>query len=156
MRVWRSVNPLTSLACGHGGLKLVRRSALREMSQGKGADVLAALPGRAEFCVGVAGVTRFGRSAFHVWKAGFRECATLAAGTTFGLSVGAVGERSRRGGRCGTASMPSTFVSGARDGMRFARQAAQTPGLLERLDDPVWLRDRFTRTHGLDTGKVRA
>lgn len=60
MRVWQAVNPVNGLTYGYGGLKLIRRSALREM--GQAVDVLAALPGRIEFCRRTAGVTRFNQS----------------------------------------------------------------------------------------------
>ncbi|MEV6841682.1 hypothetical protein AB0N17_46040, partial [Streptomyces sp. NPDC051133] len=84
MRVWRAVNPVNGLTYGYGGLKLIRRSALREM--GEAVDVLAALPGRIEFAEQSAGVTRFNQSPFHAWRAGFRECAMLARGSEYGTS----------------------------------------------------------------------
>lgn len=44
MRAWQAVNPVNNLTYGYGGLKLIRRTALRKM--GQALDVLAALPGR--------------------------------------------------------------------------------------------------------------
>ncbi|MFD4505323.1 hypothetical protein [Streptomyces sp. NPDC058457] len=56
MRVWRARNPVSALVYGYGGLKLIRRSSLREL--GEAVDVLAVLPGRIEFTGDVAGTTR--------------------------------------------------------------------------------------------------
>jgi hypothetical protein len=82
MRVRRAVNPVNGLVYGYGGLKLVRRRALRDLD--RVVDVLAALPGQMEFCPQVVGVTRFNQSPFHAWKAGFLECVMLARGSEYG------------------------------------------------------------------------
>ena len=60
---------------------------------GRAIDVLAALPGRIEFCPIVAGTTRFNQSPYHTWKAGFRECAMLARDSEYGLDEGDAQER---------------------------------------------------------------
>ncbi|MFE0039162.1 hypothetical protein [Streptomyces sp. NPDC059015] len=146
MRVWRAVNPVNGLTYGYGGLKLVRRSALREM--GEAVDVLAALPGRIEFAQQTAGITRFNQSPFHAWKAGFRECAMLARGSEYGMAD----DDSRQRVEAWTKSRNGEFApyaaAGAREGVAFAKEFARAPGQFDHLNDPTWLRARFTAAHG--------
>ncbi|MGW7277800.1 hypothetical protein ACWGIV_05715 [Streptomyces sp. NPDC054844] len=146
MRVWRAVNPVNGLAYGYGGLKLIRRSALREM--GQAVDVLAALPGRIEFADQTAGVTRFNQSPFHAWKAGFRECAMLARGSEYGMAD----DEARQRVQAWTSSRDGEFAayaaSGAREGVAFAREAARDVEQFDHLNDPSWLQARFTVVHG--------
>jgi hypothetical protein len=146
MRVWRAVNPVNGLTYGYGGLKLIRRSALREM--GEAVDVLAALPGRVEFAQKTAGTTRFNQSPFHAWKAGFRECAMLARGSEYGMDD----ENARQRVQAWTTSHSGEFAdyaaTGAREGIAFACDAARDPQSFDHLNDPTWLRTRFTAAHG--------
>ncbi|WP_186319391.1 hypothetical protein [Streptomyces sp. SAJ15] len=84
MRVWRAVNPVNGLTYGYGGLKLIRRSALREMTEA--VDVLEPrLP-----CVVRALVEpgRPGRVLAELdlaWESG-DECAMLARGSEYGMA----------------------------------------------------------------------
>ncbi|OEU96289.1 hypothetical protein AN216_21460 [Streptomyces oceani] len=146
MRVWRAVNPVNGLIYGYGGLKLIRRSALREM--GEAVDVLAALPGGIEFAGHTAGVTRFNQSPFHAWKAGFRECAMLARGSEYGMAD----DDARQRVQAWTASQQGEFApyaaAGAREGVAFAREAARDVQRFDDLNDPTWLRHRFASAHG--------
>ncbi|MGW1074312.1 hypothetical protein [Streptomyces sp. NPDC002537] len=146
MRVWQAINPINGLAYGYGGLKLLRRSALREM--GQAVDVLAALPGRIEFAGQSAGITRFNQSPFHAWKAGFRECAMLARGSEYGMAA----DDARQRVEAWTANQDGEFAAyaaaGAREGVAFARGAAREAERFEHLNDPSWLRTRFAAAHG--------
>ncbi|MEU6406208.1 hypothetical protein [Streptomyces sp. NPDC046985] len=141
MRVWQAANPVNGLIYGYGGLKLIRRTALREM--GQAVDVLAALPGRVEFCRHSAGVTQFNQSPFHAWKAGFRECAMLARGSEYGMTDTSAHDRID----AWTASRDGAFASyaaaGARDGLEFARAVGRDPERFEALNDPTWLLQHF-------------
>jgi hypothetical protein len=152
MRVWRAANPVNGLVYGYGGLKLVRRSALREL--GTAVDVLAALPGHTEFAPVVAGVTRFNQSPYLAWKAGFRECAMLARGSEYGMTDEETLARIAAWTASGADSdgeFAAYAAAGARDGLAFARDAARDLGRLDRyaaLNDPVWLQQRFVALHG--------
>ncbi|MDX3388323.1 hypothetical protein PV682_43855 [Streptomyces niveiscabiei] len=141
MRVWRARNPLNGLVYGYGGLKLIRRSALRQL--GEAVDVLAALPGRTEFTREIAGTTRIDQSAYHAWKAGFRECAMLTRGSEYGMSDQETAARIATWTGGAEGEFASYAVAGARQGVEFAHQAADDPALLDRLNDPAWLRARF-------------
>ncbi|OLZ67861.1 hypothetical protein AV521_23605 [Streptomyces sp. IMTB 2501] len=146
MRVWQAVNPVNGLSYGYGGLKLIRRSALRAM--GEAVDVLAALPGRIEFAQQRAGITRFNQSPFHAWKAGFRECAMLARGSEYGMPD----DDARQRVEAWTTSRDGEFAdyaaAGAREGVAFAREAARDSTQFDHLNEPAWLRERFTTAHG--------
>lgn len=146
MRVWRARNPLNGLIYGYGGLKLIRRSALREL--GDAVDVLAALPGRSEFTSDVAGTTRINQSPYHAWKAGFRECAMLSRGSEYGMDDAEAAERIAAWTAGGEGEFAQFAVSGAREGVTFAHEAARLPARFDNLNDPEWLYRRFTAGHG--------
>lgn len=150
MRVWRAVNPVTGQAYGYGGLKLLRRTALRQL--GDAVDVLAALPGRTEFARETAGVTRFNQSPFHAWKAAFRECAMLTRGSEYGMTAGRATARIRAWTSGREGEYAPYVASGARQGIAFARQVAADRKAFENLNDPAWLRARFTAVHGTPEG----
>lgn len=146
MRVWQAVNPVNGLTYGYGGLKLIRRSALREM--GQAVDVLAALPGRVEFCRQTAGVTLFNQTPFHAWKAGFRECAMLARGSEYGMTDASAQERIGAWTASATGDFAAYAAAGARDGLDFAKAAARAPQSIEALNDPMRLHRHFIMLHG--------
>lgn len=145
MRVWRAANPVNDLVYGYGGLKLVRRDALRAI--GRAVDVLAALPGRTEFHPTVAGTTRCNQNPYHAWKAGFRECAMLARGSEYGMAEGDAQERIAAWTASSRGEFASFAAAGARDGITIAREAAAAPERFEMLNDPAWLRVYFTAHH---------
>lgn len=149
MRVWRAVNPVNDLTYGYGGLKLLRRSALREM--GETVDVLAALPGRVEFAEQTAGITRFNQSPFHAWKAGFRECAMLAHGSEYGMADDDARQRVEAWTTSRDGEFAAYAAAGAREGVTFAHKAARATDRFDHLNDPTWLRDRFAAVHGDQT-----
>lgn len=146
MRVWRARNPLNGLVYGYGGLKLIRRSALRDL--GDAVDVLAALPGRVEFTPDIAGTTRINQSPYHAWKAGFRECAMLSRGSEYGMGDAETAERIAAWIAGGEGEFAAFAVLGAREGVAFAHEAARAPELFAKLNDPGWLTARFTAGHG--------
>ncbi|MFD4172828.1 hypothetical protein [Streptomyces anulatus] len=146
MRVWQALNPVNGLVYGYGGLKLIRRTALREM--GQAVDVLAALPGRIEFCRQTAGTTLFNQSPFHAWKAGFRECAMLARGSEYGMTDASAQERIDAWTASSEGDFASWAAGGARDGLDFALTAGRDPERFEALNDPAWLLQHFAVLHG--------
>jgi hypothetical protein len=135
MRVWQAVNPVNGLTYGYGGLKLIRRSALREM--GEAVDVLAALPGRIEFAQRTAGITRFNQSPFHAWKAGFRECAMLARGSEYGMADDDAHQRVDAWMLSRSGEFAAYAAAGATEGVSFARQAVRDPQQFDHLNDPT-------------------
>jgi len=146
MRVWRARNPLNGLVYGYGGLKLIRRSALREI--GDAVDVLAALPGRTEFTADIAGTTRINQSPYHAWKAGFRECAMLSRGSEYGMDDAEAAERIAAWTVGGEGEFAEFALLGAREGVAFAHEAARVRDEFDQLNDPGWLFARFTAGHG--------
>lgn len=146
MRVWQTINPVTGLVYGYGGLKLVRRSAIRKM--GVAVDVLAAVPGRVEFARTVAGATRFDQSPFHAWKAGFRECAMLVHGCEYGSTSSAEADE-RIAAWLGASGGPHALwaARGAADGKAFA-DSAHGEGDFQHINDPAWLTATFNAAYG--------
>ncbi|MFG1921072.1 hypothetical protein [Cryptosporangium sp. NPDC048952] len=150
MRVWQAHNPVNGLTYGYGGLKLIRSAALRDL--GEAVDVLAALPGEIEFVGTPAGTTRIDQSAYHAWKAGFRECAMLARGCEYGAtSTTSQQRRITAWTSGGTGPHADEAAFGAREGLTFAAASADDPIAWAQLNDPAWLRARFAES----TGQVR-
>jgi hypothetical protein len=141
MRVWKATNPVTGRAYGYGGMKLIRRDALRHL--GEAVDVLAALPGRVEFCEQVAGTTRFDQSPYHAWKAAFREVAMLTRGCEYGADADTTREQIRAWTTPAGGRFTSWVQRGAADGTAFARATPDGAPAWQRLNDPVWLRAQF-------------
>ncbi|WP_242646583.1 hypothetical protein [Streptomyces triculaminicus] len=119
---------------------------------GEAVDVLAALPGKVEFCRDTAGTTRFNQSPYHAWKAGFRECAMLARGSEYGMNDADARARLDAWRSSNTGDFATYAAAGARDGIAFARDAARDPARFNLLNDPVWLREHFTAAHGEQAG----
>ncbi len=110
--------------------------------------MLAALPGRIEFCPDRAGVTRFDQSPYHAWKAGFRECAMLARGSEYGMPADQAAAWIGAWTAGGSGPYAAFAAAGARDGLTFADERGDGPDRFGLLNDPVWLRQRFTAAHG--------
>ncbi|CUU61267.1 hypothetical protein Ga0074812_1712 [Parafrankia irregularis] len=145
MRVWRARNAVNGLEYGYGGLKLIRRDALRQM--GEAVDVLAALPGKPEFVPHVAGSTRFNQSPYHTWHGAFRECAMLARGSEYRMSDTATRQRLEAWTAGGRGAFAPWAVRGARDGIAFAARA-RTLDDWDQINDPMWLHARFRESYG--------
>lgn len=141
MRVWKATNPVTGRAYGYGGMKLIRRDALRQL--GEAVDVLAALPGRVEFHEQVAGTTRFDQSPYHAWKAAFREVAMLTRGCEYGANTDTTREQIRAWTSPAGGRFTPWVQQGAADGTAFAQATPQGALAWQRLNDPVWLRAQF-------------
>ncbi|MBE1484991.1 hypothetical protein [Plantactinospora soyae] len=142
MRVWRTVNAVNGLVYGHGGLKLCRRQALRDLRDDV-VDVLAGLPGRIEFTPTVAGRTRFNQSAFHAWRAGFRECAMLARGCEYGTTSADALARLDTWTSTGAGPYAADAIAGARAGTAFATDTPPDDSPWQNLNDPAWLAQRY-------------
>ncbi len=142
MRVWRTVNAVNRLAYGYGGLKLCRRDALHHLRT-DAVDVLAGLPGRVEFTPAVAGRTRFNQSAWHAWRAGFRECAMLARGCEYGTTNADAQARLDVWTSTGAGPHADDAIAGARAGVAFAADTPPDDSMWQNLNDPAWLAHRY-------------
>jgi hypothetical protein len=76
--VWNSVNPVTSLTYGFGGVKLFNKSkVLRLRSWGN--DLTLSVSTKLKVINTTSNITRFNTSKYNTWKTAFRECAKLAS-----------------------------------------------------------------------------
>ncbi len=126
-------NPINGLVYGYGGLKLVRRSHLRQLRPA--VDVLAGLPGKTEFTPALAGTTRIDQSPYHAWKAGFRECAMLSRGSEYGMNPARARSRINAWLHDCTGPLAKPAMIGAAAGIAFAATAAGQDGM-EAINDP--------------------
>lgn len=139
MFVWQSRNPINDLVYGYGGPKLIRRGAMQALDPTEKLDVLAAIPS-IEFIPRVACTTAFNGSAFQTWRAGFRECCMLTAGSEYAMPDELATERLDTWLSKG-ADRPygEWAIRGAEDGVAFAEANRNRRENLKIINDPVAL-----------------
>lgn len=144
MRVWAARNDVANLVYGYGGLKLISRGGLRAL--GEAVDVLAGLTGRVEFEPRIAGTTRFDQNPYLTWKAAFRECAMLQAGSEYGMTRQHALKRLRAWTESSGGQYAPFAREGAQAGIRFGQEYRNQHAALDNLNSPAWLRERFAQT----------
>lgn len=143
IRVWSAKNAVNGLVYGYGGLKLCSREGMRTL-QDNTLDVLGSGQNKLIFESQIAGVTCFNTSPYDAWKAGFRECCMLQAGSGIHMSK----EKSLMKLKIWkTKGEDKPFglwaVRGAHEGASYAFQHAHDFIALKKIDDPRWLQKEF-------------
>ncbi|MFI1826916.1 hypothetical protein ACH41E_10790 [Streptomyces sp. NPDC020412] len=72
----------------------------------------------------------------------------LTRGSEYGMADGDARWRVDAWSRSSDGEFATFAAAGAREGVAFASEAACYPDQFERLNDPSWLRRRFTEVHG--------
>lgn len=75
--VWHSLNPVTDLQYGHGGIKLLPRQKLIELTDW-GTDLTQSISQKIKVINRISNVTLFNTSEFATWRSAFREVAKLS------------------------------------------------------------------------------
>lgn len=76
--VWRAINNVNGLVYGYGGIKLLPRKAVLEVSDDV-VDFTTSISKNFHIMDEVASTTIIDSTPFEAWKSGFRECAKLSA-----------------------------------------------------------------------------
>ena len=133
----------------------MRRSAMAALKADSNLDVLSAIP-RIEFIPEVAAVTRFNTSPFATWRAAFRECCMLTAGSEYGMPDEFARTRlSAWTAKGADRTFGSWALHGARDGIAFAEQHRNDPDRLKMINDPSQMRAHFVSLGYVETGVGR-
>ena len=77
VHVWRSQNPINSLAYGYGGVKLLPRDMTINMDT-TSTDMTMNISGKFKLMEGISNITAFNTDPFSTWRSAFRECTKLA------------------------------------------------------------------------------
>ncbi|MEV6182886.1 hypothetical protein [Streptomyces sp. NPDC052015] len=72
----------------------------------------------------------------------------LTRGSEYGMDDAEAGERIAAWTAGGEGEFTEFAVSGTREGVDFAHEAAREPALFDKLNDPAWLTQRFKGGHG--------
>ena len=78
--LWCSRNAVNGAIWRNGAIKLIRRADVLALTSFD-VDFFLTIPGKIRLVDWVATETRFNSSPFMAWRAGFRECAKMAAGS---------------------------------------------------------------------------
>jgi hypothetical protein len=139
--LWCSQNAVNGAIWRNGAIKLIRRDDVLSMDS-FAVDFFLSIPGGIKLVDVVASETRFNSSPFMAWRAGFRECAKLAAGAVRSERVEeilniwqTVGADKPHGDWC---------IRGSRLGAAFGKANARTPSL-RQINDIGWLKNEFSK-----------
>jgi hypothetical protein len=154
MAVWRAKNPVNDLTYGHGGIKLIPRSAFGDLKQ-LNLDMSTQLTPRYRMIRVLASEHRFNMTPLLAWRSAFRECVKLASGL-FDL---ASPTKRRLTVWCSIANEErhaSWCLRGARDGRDYAEKNISNPQKLNLINDYTWLESQFIEHYGTAIGRPLA
>lgn len=138
--LWFSRNAVNGAIWRNGAIKLLPRDDVLAVA-GSAVDFFLSIRGAIRLVNVVASETRFNISPFLAWRAGFRECAKLAAGSTKSSRARemletwqTIGHDKPHGDWC---------IRGSRMGAAFGKANAGTPAL-RLINDLAWLKQEFS------------
>lgn len=141
--VWQAVNSVNALTYGYGGVKLLPRKAVLDMSEPP-VDFTTSISDYFYLNDRIASTTIFDMTPFEAWRAGFRECVKLKSriikdnnteDDEMRLNVWTT--------VCGASKHGTYCVTGARQGKEYAMQCKDDVKLLGKINDFEWLRGKF-------------
>ena len=78
VHVWKSRNPINGLEYGYGGVKLLPKHKVIQMSMDT-VDMTTSMSNRFKVVNVVSNITAFNTDSFSAWRSGFRECVKLSS-----------------------------------------------------------------------------
>lgn len=138
VHVWNSLNPVTGLEYGYGGVKLFNTEQVREATSW-GLDFTTGLSSRFKAMPEVSCVTRFNTDAFSTWRSAFRECVKLT------LNDDAESKERLEAWLhpVPDAEFRHDAKRGAEEGKAFALSNKSNLGELAKINDFDWLQEKF-------------
>jgi hypothetical protein len=111
-------------------------------------DVLGSGENQLIFDRQVASLTRFNTSPFDAWKAGFRECCMLQAGSGINMPREKAEAKIQIWTSKGEEKPNGKWaIAGAKDGVNYGIQNKSDFLALKKIDDPKWLKFEFARRY---------
>lgn len=153
IKIWSCQNAVNGLTYGYGGVKLCCRKGMRTL-QDNTLDLFGSGNNQVVFDREIASITRFNATPYDAWKAGFRECCMLQAGSGIDMPkekaqakiwIWKTKGREARNGKWA--------IRGAHDGVRYAMQNDHDFVALKKIDNPAWLKNEFILRYSDATGK---
>jgi len=142
VHVWNSINPVTGLEYGYGGVKLFPTELVRKATSW-GLDFTTGLSTRFKAMPEVSCVTRFNTDAYSTWRSAFRECVKL--------TMNGDAEANERL-EAWLHPVPDAFFRheakrGAEEGKAFAIKNKNNLEELNNINDFKWLHEYYTRNN---------
>jgi hypothetical protein len=142
VHVWRSLNPVTKLEYGYGGVKLLPTNLTKNMSVDT-LDMTTSISTSFKVIDKISNITAFNTDPLSTWRSAFRECTKLSViGNEEALSRLAVWCRLNENVSYGTYA-----YMGAIAGKDYGEKNASNPEALSKINDFNWLSDQFIH-HG--------
>ena len=141
--VWRARNNVNGLEYGYGGIKLLPRRAVLEVSN-RVTDFTTSISDLFIPMEEVASTTVINSTPFEAWKAGFRECVKLSSGIIDGCIPIENEERLKIWMTTALDVQNQEYcITGAKKGCYYGSDNADNPAALARINDWKWLHEQF-------------
>lgn len=143
--VWKSINPINGLTYGNGGIKLLPKKLLLNMSTST-VDMTTSISKKFKAMEEVSNVTRFDTDPFNTWKSAFRECVKLSSKIIDGQIDDETKERLDIWCTIGADKLYGEWaILGANLGRDYGLKYKDNSGMLYKINDWEWLRDEFNK-----------
>lgn len=140
--VWRARNNMNGLIYGYGGIKLLPKLAVQRISPDV-VDFTTSIGENFRIMKDVASLTVINATPFEAWKSGFRECAKLASNVIHRARQEENEERLNTWCTVAEGQHAVEVLRGANAGREYGEANSSDPDALARLNDFVWLKERF-------------
>ena len=143
--VWHSRNPVNGLVYGYGGVKLLPKDKVLNMSVNS-IDMTLSLSDRFKSIPVVSNITKFNTDPFNTWKAAFRECVKLS---TKPIDKNYDEETDNRLKIWCTEGADKPFgkfsIHGANSGKKYGLENIENPEALSKINDFEWLKEQYKK-----------
>lgn len=147
VHVWRSSNPVNGLVYGYGGVKLLPRLATLNMDVSK-PDMTTSISSKYKAVKVLSNTTQYDTDEFSVWRSAFRECCKLSSKVIDRQVSSETDERLRTWTELRTDHpFIEASLNGAKAGCEYGAVHAGDLEALKKINDYVWLRNRFEETY---------
>lgn len=143
--VWRSLNPVTELSYGYGGVKLLPKK-LTENIDINTADMTTSISNNFHSIEEISNITVFNTDPFNTWKSAFRECVKLSSNiinrrneeeSLYRLKIWCtVGDQKPYG---------EYSIAGALAGNEYGLKYKDNLEMLSKINDWQWLENEFKK-----------
>lgn len=140
VHVWNSINPVTGMEYGYGGVKLFNREQVLAATSW-GLDFTTGLSNRFKAMPEISCITRFNTDAFSTWRSAFRECVKL----TLKDDTESVDRLESWLHPVPDADFRHDAKRGAEEGREFATKNKNNAKELAKINDYDWLKKYYAK-----------
>ena len=143
VHVYKSINPITGMTYGYGGVKLLPRQLTIDMNTDT-TDMTTSISKDLIVMDEISNITKFNVDAFSTWKSAFRECVKLSSKIIDRQDSKETAQRLEAWLNPITdAEFVHEAKQGAEQGKAYGEKYAHSPNDLQRINNFEWLKDKF-------------